>query len=239
LEARRDGSSGSSPLKSKVSRVHIEPTHTNPDIFFGIRITPATYRAEERVLDVDDDRFFVTLEIDTRGPENHIHDSLEFRETLLHGFYIADKAESGAQPNGDPSYHKMQFDSDGDITIRFGQRPDRKIVDQYHGILITGYYAAQKAFRHLGLTSQASVEVRANLGSAVTKEGVAKGYQDRIVIDLARDRFADAFTNVMMRMYRTVNRTTKRDDVRSELQRYADNYLPAIDSLPDDWVAAS
>lgn len=224
LQERRVGDAGNSPLKNKISRVSLDPTHMGPEAYFGIRISPGIYRAMERVLDADDDRLFVTLECETRGEQDHIHEPLAFRETQLHGYYLADRQEPPGARTENMSLHKMQFDSDGDITSRFGLRDGIKVVDQYLGILATGYYMAQNVFRYLGLTSQARVEFRANLLSLAAKEGVANAYQDYLTVDLARDRFADAFTSLMMRMYRTVNRPTKRDAVRNELQHYADLY---------------
>ncbi len=237
LQMRREGGAGDSPLKNKVSLVSIAPMSMQPDVFFGMRIAPTTYRRQERVLDTDDDRLFLAWELSSRGRENHIHEPLNSHRTLLHGLYLADKEEPPGPRTENTSLHKVQFDSDGDITIRLGQRQAIKLIDQYHGILIAGYYIAQKTVRHLGLTSQTSIEFRASLGALATNEGVAKGYEDRLTVDLARDRFADAFTSLMMRMYRTVNQSKTRDVVRGDLQHYADLYLPEVDSLPDGWTA--
>jgi hypothetical protein len=237
LQARRQGGGGTLGRQNKFPQVNIEPTPVQPEVFFGMRIVPATYRTLERVLDTDDDRFFVDLELSTRGLESHVHLPLNICKTLPDGFYLADKEEPPGARMENTSLHKMHFDSDGDITIRFGQRLNVKLLDQYHGILIAAYFIAQKTFRHLGLTSQAKIEFRANLGSNATEEGVAPQYHGYFDVDLARDRFADAVSSLMMRMRRSVNKPTKRDLVRDDLQRYADLYVPDVDSLPGEWIA--
>ncbi len=238
LQQRQDTEPQLSPIKNKIRFVSIQPTSINPDIFFGIEIAPAVYRAA-RLLESDDDGLFRTFEATTRGKENHIHEPLPIRKTLAEAFFMADGEEPPGARTENQVRHRMQFDADGEIIVRFGQRPSIKLVDQYCGILLTGYYLAQQVFRHFELTSRANVRFRAILGSDATKEGVSKAYEEYFHIDLARQRFADAFVGMMMHMYRTANGTSTRDAVRHELQHYADLYLPVVDTLPDLWTAAT
>jgi hypothetical protein len=236
LQARRFGNTDINASKRKEQYASIQQLGTGADFFFGVQFLPATPIHMATMEKLDDD-YLLEIERATRGPDDHIHEALTYTKRLTHGIYLAERDSSGPSPDSH-ARHRMQFDSDGDVSLRFAQREARALKDQYYGILATGYYAAQKTFRHFGATSQVNVAFRSALNALAQTEKVPQGYAEHITIDLARETFADAFTDMVLRMYRVVNITSTREAIRVDLQHYADTYFPGLDSLPDEWTSA-
>jgi hypothetical protein len=220
----------------RAQRVSIQPTNTGADLYFGIQITPAT-PVRAKTIEKPDDDFLLQIESKTRCKDKHVHEPLTYVEHLTNGLYLADIELAQAPGAAQPQY-KMEFNADGSVTIRFSQRTAIALKDQYYSILLAAYYAAQKTFMRFGSTSQANVWFRAMLSANAKQEKVPQYCDEYVSIDLARVKFADAFADMVVRMFRVANVNSTVVAMRAELQHHADLYLPEVDSLPEDWTSA-
>jgi hypothetical protein len=92
----------------------------------------------------------------------------------------------------------MLIESDGTITVRFLQK-EGNLFEQLLATLATGYVAAQEVFPAFGLGEQAHIYAVQRLTASAREVPIAQGYEDRFVVDLATEPFADAFAATTIR----------------------------------------
>jgi hypothetical protein len=238
LQRRRDGTPSESPLKHRpFQKVMLIQTGTGGDFYFGVSVTPVVY-GPKRVMDPDDDIVCLAIEERTRGNKNIVHPSMMTTESTGEGFWMhtGDAPGFAVQPNV-PSA-QIEIDSDGLILMRFQQR-DGNALDQYINVFLTAYAVAQEMFYHFRLSPYAQFYIVAHLNAEAPHSGAPQFHEDRIEVDLARQSFADAFTNTVMVMFRTAKQPKKRSEVHELLGDHESSKLPLLDGQFERWLSAS
>ncbi len=87
------------------------------------------------------------------------------------------------------------------VFIHLAQR-ERDVLDQYVGSFLTAYAVAQEMFYQFRLAPAARFHIVAHPNAQAKSEKIVQFHKDYLTVDLARESFADAFTDTVMVMMR-------------------------------------
>lgn len=240
LQRRRDGSVSESPLKNlpggAAGRVFLQQSGHGGDFYFGVHVTPVTY-GPRRIMDPDDDSMCLDIEKRTRASHEIVHRAMSHFESTAYSLWMhsGDAPGQNIQPNIPSS--QLEIVEDGQILIRLAQR-DRDVLDQYINSFLTAYAVAQEVFYHFRLAPAARFHIVAHLNSVATTEKAPQFHEDYLNVDLARDSFADAFTDTVMVIMRSGGQAQRRDEVHSMLGRHEPK-LPFLSKQLERWLSGS
>lgn len=240
LRVRSSAAVSESPMgQQQFSRIYLQHEGTNPDFIFGLAVHPVFYPRTRRVMDLDDDHLCFSIAEVSKGANSALHHELAF-ETLIDGAWLhtalktQQDAVGGRVPAPD---QQIEIRSDGAIAVRFLQN-DTNLLGQFFGVLAVGYVAAQEVFWSFGLAPQAYFYHVQRLSAVARDSRIAQAYEDRFVVDLATEKFADAFLPTTMRMLRAANQNSRREVVRIDmLQAFVSSYIPYADELQKRWLS--
>jgi hypothetical protein len=224
-----------SPLpKMPFQKVYLQQSGIGGDFYFGVHIRPVTY-GRRRVMDPDDDQVCLNIENRTRGQHEMVHAAMPQHESTPYGFWMSsgDAPGQNIQPNI-PST-QLEILADGQVLMRFAQR-DRDVFDQYINTFLTAYAVAQEMFYHFRLAPAANFHLVAHLNAQAKAEKAPQFHEDYITVDLARESFADAFTETVMVMLRGAGQARKRDDIHALLGQHEDK-LPFVEAQLERWLS--
>jgi len=237
LQRRRDTTISESPLpKVPFQKIFLQQSGTGGDFYYGVHVTPLTY-GQRRIMDPDDDQVCLDIEKRTRGQHDVVHAAMPNHESTAYGFWMSsgDAPGQNIQPNIPTS--QLEILADGQVVIRLVQR-ERDVLDQYVGSFLTAYAVAQEMFYHFRLAPTARFHVVAHLNAQAKSEKTAQFHEDRFTVDLARESFADAFTDTVMVMMRGAGQAWKRDDVH-KLLRDHEAKLPFLKRQLERWLSGT
>jgi hypothetical protein len=83
----------------------------------------------------------------------------------------------------------------------------------------------------------ASFHVVAHLSALAREFGAPQYTEQRFDVDLSRDSFASAFTDVVFRMLRLANNPKPRPEVHEMLGAHAAGKLPHLGKLLERWLS--
>jgi len=240
LRSRSQNAYSESPLGQREPWVTLNQWGSGPDLMIGIVLAPAVFLGERRTLDVDDDRFFHDVAVDSAGTEGRLHREFKLKvmvdSSWLHTAVTPEPGTMGApQPE-----QQIEISSDGTITVKFlePESLDSPRMALYLAVLATAYVTAQQVYRAFGIGPRVNAHIVTRLSGVADQQKMAKYYNDFFSVDLASQPFADAFLAPTMRMMRAANQNSKRDVVRNDiLQAFVDSEIPIADELQRRWLA--
>jgi hypothetical protein len=221
LQRRRNSSGPESPLRNRsFQKVYLQQSGTGGDFYFGIHVAPITY-GPRRIMDPDDNNVCLSIEERTRGQNNIVHVAMTRHESTTDGFWMhtGDAPGQNAQPNLPTG--QVEIDSDSQVLIRFAQR-ETDVLDQYINSFLTAYAIAQEVFYHFRIAPAARFHILAHLNAQAKVERAPQFHEDRVNVELARESFADAFTDTVMVMLRGADQARRRGEIRSLLAQHED-----------------
>lgn len=237
LQRRRDMRISESPLpKVAFRKIILQQSGTGGDFYFGIHVTPITY-GHRRIMDPSDDRVCLDIEQRTRGDHDVVHAAMPDHESTAYGFWMSSGDATGQNINPNIPTSQLEILADGQVLIRLAQR-ENNIFDQYVGSFLTAYAVAQEMFFQFRLAPAARFHVVAHLNAQAKSEKVAQFHEDYLAIDLARESFADAFTDTVIVMMRGAGQALKRDDVHLLLGDH-EAKLPYLKQQLERWLSGT
>ena len=241
LRLRRTNETNESPLWRKMlPHLSLQPGQSQAG-YIGLSIIPRVYSKQRRIMDATDDILIAQLSEDTRGRNDRLHGEMA-PEALPDSIYL--RTKSWKRPLGailgqeyQPPEDEIEIFSDGDIHIRHSQS-EFDANWQFVDVLVFGYAVAQVIMYQFGLRPEVRVHVIARFDERRGKATVPvpDAYEDWFDIELARDTFADAFCDTVMRLYRAANLSPTREGIREKLQSFSDSVLPLGDDLRPRWL---
>lgn len=246
LRLRRTGTTNESPLRLKRNPYFsIQPGHYQ-DGFVGLSVVPADYAEKRRIMDIGDDHLCLDICEATAGTKDQIHGEMQLRGLpdsnllTLKNWTRREDARSltGAQQYYEGPPEQMEIFSDGDIVIRASQKQG-DASRQFMHVLLWGYAAAQEVFYNFGLRPGARFHVIARFDDR-RFEGVTPAtdaYEDRFDVDLATQKFSEAFLDTVIRLHRAGDGSADRDVLRGILDEYSDQVLALGDALRPRWLS--
>jgi hypothetical protein len=245
LRLRRNDAPVESPLFPKRGSLVATGAAVGGGAFAGITIGPAVYLRRRRVMDHADDMFCDSSAAQTRGLQNQVHDEFRMISYTDSNYFIpaAWEREQGnvvvVGPRSDGPPQAMEICSDGDIALRLGIGEEDPFPRFVYALLMS-YTLAQDVFYRFGISPEARIHVYASFAGR-QQFGVGpipSAYEDWFKVNLATDRFADAFVDTTMRLSRSADRSADRDVIVGVLAGYSRDVLPRGDALRERWLRA-